>query len=317
LQPAFPPLIKDSGSSTPNRKADSILSAEAPPFTPTPPLIAASAATVIPTQAAGSSSWATIAAPATAQARTYKLHDPSSITVRGKRAISLSMHTANTPPQPRRPSRNLVSLLKVREPLWMQHRLVFILNLPPRISLSAISSSIREGPLASIKFGLSTEDNSRFVGIVFQHADDADAYLHLLARERQTQTARRFTFMPDVRRGDPYPADATIQSMAGPTSARRRLTIVKAGLFFKWKEAELRALCEREAGKDCIETVFVYNGGNATVIVSGVDGARKIKTVLDLWGTTKPAFEGVNVHYSRDPCEGEGIRLIAAGDPQI
>ena len=205
-----------------------------------------------------------------------------------------------------------VQLGRPRESMEHQCRVVFIINLPPKITLQKVSDAIQEGPVASIRFGTNPEDNHPYVGIIFQHATDADSFHLVLKREQRDQRARRFTFMPEVLRGEPHPTDSIIQSMGPPTFARRRLTIVKKGLFFKWGKRDLEAICHKIVGKDRVQLIFLYNGGNATVCFSDVELASKVKVHLERMEKTRPGFEGLVVSYSKDPCESP-MRLISAG----
>ncbi len=76
------------------------------------------------------------------------------------------------------------------EPMVEQMRLVFLLNLPTSVTLQEISDAIIEGPLMKIQFGHNEEDGSRYAGIIFQYARDAEKfcqvrttlynYMHLL-----------------------------------------------------------------------------------------------------------------------------------------
>lgn len=205
-----------------------------------------------------------------------------------------------------------IPLGRPKEAVELQHRVIFIINLPPNITLQKVSDAISEGPVASIRFGTNPDDNKPYVGIVFQNAADADAFHLIMKREQREQRARRFTFMPEVLRGDLHPIDSVIQSMSPPNFARRRLTIVKKGLFFKWGRRDLEAMCHRIVGKEHVQLVFLYNGGNATVCFSDVDLATKVKAHLEKLEKSRPGFEGLVVSFSKDPCESP-MRLISAG----
>lgn len=96
--------------------------------------------------------------------------------------------------------------------------------------------------------------------------------------------------------------------MGPPTCATRRLTIVKSRLFFIFKEPKLRALCEKEVGAGAIQLIWLYNGGNATVVFAKVEDAVAVKKRLDALGeAAEPSshFFGLQTTFSKDPCVQE------------
>ena len=97
-----------------------------------------------------------------------------------------------------------------------------------------------------------------------------------------------------------------IKLMGAPTFASRRLTVVKSRFFFMYKEAEFRRFCEQIVGPTQIQCIWLYNGGNATVIFADVKSAVMVKKELDkLSGAAKDesnSFYGLQVTYSKDPC---------------
>ncbi|PQE22571.1 peptide-methionines-oxide reductase protein [Rutstroemia sp. NJR-2017a BVV2] len=203
------------------------------------------------------------------------------------------------------------------EPLSEQMRVILLLDLPSTMTLTDISNAVREGPLVCIRFGADIDTGSRYSGIVFQHARDADTFHAIMQGERANGTPGRFPFIASCVRGDPFPLNDEIMLMRPPTYASRRLTIVKKAFFFAFTERNLRTLCEREVGKDHIQLVFVYNGGNATVVFSEVAAAVKMKARLDSLremagkpGGSSGIYEGLQVTFSKDPCEvGEPLNL--------
>ena len=93
--------------------------------------------------------------------------------------------------------------------------------------------------------------------------------------------------------------------MGHPTFASRRLTIVKSRFFFVFKEAQLKALFEKEVGVDAIQLIWIYNGGNATVVFAKVEDAVAVKKRLDLLSETADEsshFYGLTTTFSKDPC---------------
>ena len=203
------------------------------------------------------------------------------------------------------------------EPVVDQMRVVMVLNIPKTITLDDISDAVREGAVVSIRFGVNNDDRSRYVGIIFQHATSAEAFFQTINKERVDNKPRRLRFTPHVVRGEPFPMNDTINAMAEPPYATRRLTIVKKGFFFAYGEKQLKNLCEKTVGKENVQLVFLYNGGNATVLFADVESAMKIKKMMDNFKETagKPKgapaiFEGIQTTFSKDPCElGEPLKL--------
>ncbi len=188
--------------------------------------------------------------------------------------------------------------------------MIFLLNLPHNVGLSDVSNAVQEGPLVRIQFGYDQEENTRFAGVIFQHAKDAEAFYDVLMQERQESRPDRFRFIVDVVKGDPLAADETIKAMSASPFATRRLTIVKGKFFFMFGERQFRDLCVRIAGEDNVQLVWLYNGGNATVVFADVASAIKVKKVLDKkasmsrdqQGNEPVVWKGLQTTFSKDPC---------------
>lgn len=206
----------------------------------------------------------------------------------------------------------------VQEPLSQQARVVLILNIPNTMTLINISDAIREGPVVCIRFGVDADTGKRFSGIVFQHAQDAQEFYNVLLKEKADNMPNRFRFIAECVRGDPFPINDDIIAMGPPTYASRRLTIVKKAFFFAFTGRNLQTLCEKEVSKENVQLVFIYNGGNATVVFAEVSAAIKMKARLDrlrdsAGNGTSSIYEGLQVTFSKDPCELEaGLNLQAA-----
>ncbi|KAH7319442.1 hypothetical protein BKA65DRAFT_409558 [Rhexocercosporidium sp. MPI-PUGE-AT-0058] len=197
------------------------------------------------------------------------------------------------------------------EPLNEQMRLIFLLNLPNNIGLQEITQAVQEGPLVRIQFGYDNDNHARFVGIIFQYASHAEAFHNVLIKERERSRPERFRFIVDVVRGDAVPADDTIRSMNEHPFATRRLTIVKGKFFFMFGERQLKDLCCKIAGEDNVQLVWLYNGGNATVVFADVESAIKVKRALDkradantngVIGAESIVWKGLQTTFSKDPC---------------
>lgn len=208
---------------------------------------------------------------------------------------------------------------KIHEPLSQQARVVLILNIPNTMSLSDISNAVREGPVVCIRFGVDADTGKRFSGIVFQHAQDAQSFYDVLLQEKADNMPNRFRFIADCVRGDPFPINEDIIAMGPPTYASRRLTIVKKAFFFTFNSGNLQTLCEKVVSKENIQLIFIYNGGNATVVFAEVSAAIKMKARLDqlrdsAGNGTWSMYENLQVTFSKDPCELEGGLNLQAAD---
>jgi hypothetical protein len=187
-------------------------------------------------------------------------------------------------------------------------RVVFLIDIPNNITLQMVSDAIREGPLRSINFGIDAQTNKRYVGVVFQHAEDAEKFHQVLAKEKEDSIPGRFRFVVETGR-DTFHSDDVIKAMGAPTFASRRLTLVKGGFFFMIGERPLRQFMEKLAGVEKIQRVHVYNGGNATVIFSDVASAILVKQQLDELakapsqpGAQSSMWEALHTSFSKDPC---------------
>lgn len=145
-------------------------------------------------------------------------------------------------------------------------------------------------------------------------------FYDILRAEHENRTPVRFRFLADAVRGDPFPINEDILAMGAPTYASRRLTIVKKAFFFAFTGKNLQTLCEKEVGRENVQLVFVYNGGNATVVFAEVRAAIKMKARLERLregagnGSTCSIYEGLQVSFSKDPCELEGGLNLQAAD---
>lgn len=97
-----------------------------------------------------------------------------------------------------------------------------------------------------------------------------------------------------------------IKLMGAPTFASRRLTVVKSRFFFMCKQNDFRSFCEDLVGAEQIQCIWLYNGGNATVVFADVKSAVTVKMELDKLSSAavddSNIYFGLNVSYSKDPC---------------
>jgi hypothetical protein len=187
-------------------------------------------------------------------------------------------------------------------------RVVFLIDIPNNITLQMVSDAILEGPLRSINFGIDGQTNKRYVGVVFQHAEDAERFHRVLAQEKEDSVPGRFRFLVDTGR-DIFPTDEVIKAMGAPTWATRRLTLVKGGFFFKCSDHHLTKFVEKLVSPEKIQRIHLYKGGNATIIFSDVASAILVKKHLDELAELasqpdgRPSFwEGLQTTFSKDPC---------------
>ncbi|KAH6669572.1 hypothetical protein B0J14DRAFT_628955 [Halenospora varia] len=243
-------------------------------------------------------SWARIAGTASPNSRVIELHP-----------------RIGAPPR-LRPIGRIPSVSSPRdgEAMTEQMRVIFLLDLPPNIGLQDISDAVQEGPLRSINFGTDDTTNedrvSRYAGVVFQFARDAEMFYAALCKEKVDSRPYRFKFIVDAARGPAFPMDEPLKAMGSPLFATRRLTIVKSKFFFMFGERQLRHFCIRLVGDDAIQLIWLYNGGNATVVFANVESAITVKQALDDRaagrnlgpGQSASTFEGLLTTFSKDPC---------------
>lgn len=286
---AIPAIARPSAApaiAIPVAAATSII---APPST-TPAPVA-----TVPVVAA--TSWANIAAPSSNESHNlvFNLHPENK-------------PTSSAPRVQARVSPNVVAH-QHGESLEEQMRTVLIFNLPNNITLTDVSEAIREGPVLMITFGTDTETGKKYVGIVFQYAHDANAFYQHLLHEKATSTPGRFRFIVEAGQGPPYAYDELLEDMDHPMLASRRLTIVKKGFFFQFGKKHLRKLCVDLVGANKLQLVWLYNGGNASVVFADVKSAVAVKILLDQKAVSKAkggpnmvSFEGLTTTFSKDPC---------------
>ncbi|KAF8848278.1 hypothetical protein BDZ45DRAFT_606142 [Acephala macrosclerotiorum] len=188
-------------------------------------------------------------------------------------------------------------------------RLVFLLNLPPNITAADITNAVKEGPLVKLQFGFDAEAKARYCGVIFQHAQDAAAFEEVLEQEKRDSKPYRFRFVVEHARAEQVVGiEDTLTAMGYPMFATRRLTIVKAGFFFMFGQRHLKDLCEKLVGADTVQLIWLYNGGNATIVFTDVAAAIKVKKDFDrkalrgFSGGEHAIWAGVQTTFSKDPC---------------
>ncbi|CZR55511.1 uncharacterized protein PAC_05399 [Phialocephala subalpina] len=240
------------------------------------------------------SSWANIAGKAL------------SATGSGSNVIDLKPQHKSAGPR-LKPVRRIPSVVKISE--RDAQRLVFLLNLPQNITAADITNAVKEGPLVKLQFGFDAEAKQRYCGVIFQFAQDAAAFEEVLEREKRESRPNRFRFIVEHARAEQVVGiEDTLAAMGHPMFATRRLTIVKAGFFFMFGQRQLKDLCEKLVGGDCVQLIWLYNGGNATIVFTDVAAAIKVKKDFDrkstrgLSGGETAIWAGVQTTFSKDPC---------------
>ncbi|KUJ24421.1 uncharacterized protein LY89DRAFT_634522 [Mollisia scopiformis] len=189
-------------------------------------------------------------------------------------------------------------------------RLVFLFNLPSTITATDITNAIKEGPLVKMQFGFDADTKARYCGVIFQNPRDAADFEAVLDKEKKDSKPDRFRFIVEHARAEQYGLEDTLRAMGPPMWATRRLTIVKGGFFFMFGERQMRDICEKLVGEDCVQLIWLYNGGNATVVFTDVSAAIKVKKEFDRRAArahsgeegTSAVWEGVQTTFSKDPC---------------
>ncbi|KAI9812966.1 MAG: hypothetical protein M1832_006445 [Thelocarpon impressellum] len=198
----------------------------------------------------------------------------------------------------------------VRETEEESQRVVWIMHCPTNLKLSAISAGINEGPIMSIVFARDRETQMRAACVIFQRAEHARA---LLANHELRCQNSLHSFFPGetVLAGSAYARNADVAQMDAPTQARRRLTLVRKGLFMDVTRSRFETDIYALAGRDNVEQTHIYNSGNATVILASVKCAALVKRGLEAKARGKGPYRGCVVTFSKDPCEAD-VRLVSA-----
>ncbi|KAJ9662790.1 hypothetical protein H2198_001241 [Neophaeococcomyces mojaviensis] len=168
--------------------------------------------------------------------------------------------------------------------------------------LSDISKTMRDmGAIYSMAYA----PDEGGVCIIFYQAHSATLFLHMAA-EHMARTGVS-PFGPDIRviPGMPYPADSDIRRMDNPHNERRRLTFARQQLFSHGiSEHQFRRDIEDIVGPQNIELLWLFNTGNATVVLSAVPLAKLVRDKFLEYSRPKSSpYQGVMVSFSHDPCE--------------
>ena len=190
------------------------------------------------------------------------------------------------------------------ESLEEQLRVVWIAPASPsRFTLLEITSKIPGGALNSICFS-ETTDGEEGACLVFMMASSAKEFFSLHAYNCRKG---RPTFGQGVELyfGKPMPATPSILAMGTKELglARRRLTIARRQLFNEVTRDKFEYQIDRWVGEHNVELLFLYNSGNATVVLASVECAMHVKDKLEALGRRGGSYKGITVSYSRDSTE--------------
>ena len=148
-------------------------------------------------------------------------------------------------------------------------RVVHVHNLPPSSTLQTLTSPIKVGALLSIS--LSAGSPFRTGTIVFQHSAYAAEFLELNEKSvKYTKTSLYGPGIDVVAAGNwRHDSDTVAMSERGGKQ-RRRLMFVCAGIFARVPREAFQSDVEKVAGKDGVEFIWLFNTGNATVVLASV-----------------------------------------------
>lgn len=210
--------------------------------------------------------------------------------------------------QPNRPS-NAVGPANpdANEPASEQQRVVWIRGCSPNTTLRFISEKIHEGALMSILFDIdpldSSNADSRAACVIFHQAEHALEFIDANQTLEQETGVCRYGTGYSIEPGLPWPADDEIRAMSAQPRERRRLTIVGKRLFARVPRRRFEADINKIAGEGNVELVWVYNHGNATVVLASVKVARVVHDRLVARARSGGPYGGALITYTADPCE--------------
>ena len=195
-----------------------------------------------------------------------------------------------------------------------QQRVVFVKGCRVGTRLHDITKQIGQGPLMSISIVPDPEQPRPCVsvGIIFFDADHARAFLHNNEISVKDNGHCLYGVGVTVVPGPLWPEDDEIRAMGGLSfqgRERRRLIFSGAGLFRRIDGAKFHQDLKAIAGDDNIELIWLYNQGNATVVLASTRVARVVLTELKKKALHGGAYEGVSITFATDPCEKE-LKLV-------
>ena len=237
---------------------------------------------------------------------------------------SPSQRTVNMiPPEAAKPDYN--------EPLSRQQRVAFVRGFPKGTRLSTVTAVLQtfSGPIMSILLDKDPVHPFLSACIIFQFAEDNIRFVaenrNYMAKTGQTYYGRGIS----VSMGGTWPEDEEIRSMSTTGKReRRRLTFSASGLFTRVTRNRFEAEIIAIAGEANIELIWLFNAGNATVVLASVGSqvnlierrvfftdaqqvrvARVVRSRFLAKSLEDSVWKGLAVNFSSDPCEKE-LRLV-------
>ena len=160
------------------------------------------------------------------------------------------------------------------EPLLRQHRVAFVSGFPEGARLSAVTTvlqNLASGPIMSIRLDRDPVRSILSACVIFQFAEDASRFVTENRAHMKTTGNTHYGSGISISMGGPWPEDNEIRSMSAMGKReRRRLTFSSSGLFTRVSRERFEAEIIAIAGKANVELIWLFNTGNATVILASV-----------------------------------------------
>ncbi|KAL4937676.1 hypothetical protein BDV06DRAFT_68376 [Aspergillus oleicola] len=182
-----------------------------------------------------------------------------------------------------------------------------------RDGIQRFTTSIHEGPIFEIR----VETNAR-TRIVFHQLEHALEFMRSESAMVKRVGHGRFGTGYRVEMAEVVDWGSALRNMCQPIRERRRLSFARKALFVgvlspeKWR-SDIKSL----AGVGNIEDLWVFNSGNATAVFISTAVARRVLDTINRWKDCRPAYSGVSVTFSSDPCEKEVNLLKSKNGPKF
>ncbi|MCJ1350183.1 MAG: hypothetical protein MMC33_000164 [Icmadophila ericetorum] len=191
-----------------------------------------------------------------------------------------------------------------------QLRVVHVGPMSSSTQLRDVTAPIQEyGPLMSILIEGYPDGIAVKACIIFLHANTAYQFVEANNRSMQETGESLYGAGVDVTLQGVWPLDNEIRSMHVDGRERRRLTFSGKELFTRVPRSKFEAEIWTVAGKANVELIWLFNTGNATVVLASVRVARAVRNYFHAKTLRQEAWKGVQVIFSSDPCE-KPLRLI-------
>ena len=186
-----------------------------------------------------------------------------------------------------------------------ERRVVEVLRLPKTYTLRQLTCRIREGPLICVRLLDEYGKNTKKATVYFMKAENAKSFFLKNEMVRGESGDDRSLYGPGthVVWGSPYRDPDGVLSMQGQCGARRRLTFVGRQMFTKIRPAQFGLDIVEAVGKENVELVWVFNKGNATVVLNDIRTAYALKEWFDEQACEPGPYQGITVAFSADFCE--------------